>query len=149
MAIGHGMLNTFWDMVIIHKPAHFVRTTQLLPHPGHKKWQVLHIMSFNVMTPPTTLFLLCRMTYRKSILSVICIRFFVSWVRDFICVCVWYNKYFFTWLSRWADVCHQDDFEIDVCDFCDKNVCYLDVCIYVWYDIFENFSISNLYQFIR
>ena len=37
--------------------AYFVRTTRLLPNPGHES---LHIMSSNVMTPPTTLlFVIC------------------------------------------------------------------------------------------
>ena len=42
------------------RPAYIVRTTQLLPHPSHEWWHGLHIMSFNVMTTPTTAFFICR-----------------------------------------------------------------------------------------
>ena len=40
----------------LFRPAYFARITQLLPHPGHEQWQVLHTLSFNVMTPPPTVF---------------------------------------------------------------------------------------------
>ena len=44
----------------LQTPAFFFITNPFLPHPGHEKWQVLHIISFNVMTPPTTvLYVLC------------------------------------------------------------------------------------------
>ena len=35
----------------ICRPAYFVETTQLLPHPGHWVLTGLHVKSFNVMTP--------------------------------------------------------------------------------------------------
>ena len=49
------------------RPAYFVRTAQLLPHPGHEYWHVLHTMSFNVMTPPTTVFFIRRVACREFI----------------------------------------------------------------------------------
>ena len=38
----------------LFKPVYFVRTSQILPHSGHEQWQVMHIMSYNVMTPTLT-----------------------------------------------------------------------------------------------
>ena len=45
VAIGHGLLKKLWPLVLgcvlrtvgkLFRPAYFVRTTPLLPHPGHE-----------------------------------------------------------------------------------------------------------------
>ena len=79
VAIGHGL--KLWLQAVFYalhgvpifetlcRPAYFVRTSQLSPHPGHEQWQVLPIMSFNVMTPSTTVFFISRMACRGSLLQ--------------------------------------------------------------------------------
>ena len=37
------VLRTARELPVVHRPAYFVRTTLILPHPGHEYWQVLHI----------------------------------------------------------------------------------------------------------
>ena len=64
---GHRMLQSTFIYMKLFRPAYFVKTIKLIPQPGLEYFQVLYIMSFNVKTPPTTVFFICQMACKEFI----------------------------------------------------------------------------------